>query len=53
MKLYGISAVSDQRIQDPEIMRVNPFCLALGYNEFDFFKENKEHKRCDGCEIEI
>ncbi len=25
----------------------------LGYNEFDFFLENKEYRPCDGCKIEI
>jgi hypothetical protein len=24
----------------------------LGYNEFDFFKENKEYRPFDGCKIE-
>jgi hypothetical protein len=27
-------------------------CL-LGYNEFDFFLENKEYRPFDGCKIEI
>jgi hypothetical protein len=26
---------------------------ALGYNEFDFFLENKEYRPFDGCKIEI
>jgi hypothetical protein len=26
---------------------------ALGYNEFDFFLENKEYNPFDGCKIEI
>jgi hypothetical protein len=25
----------------------------LGYNEFDFFLENKEYRPFDGCKIEI
>ncbi len=25
----------------------------LGYNEFDFFLENKEYSPFDGCKIEI
>jgi hypothetical protein len=25
----------------------------LGYNEFDFFSENKEYRPFDGCKIEI
>ncbi len=25
----------------------------LGYNEFDFFLENGEHRPFDGCKIEI
>ena len=23
----------------------------LGYNEFDFFKENEQYRPCDGCKI--
>jgi hypothetical protein len=30
----------------------NKFCT-LGYNEFDFFLENKEYRPFDGCKIEI
>ncbi len=26
---------------------------ALGYNEFDFFLENKKYRPFDGCKIEI
>ncbi len=25
----------------------------IGYNEFDFFLENKEYRPFDGCKIEI
>jgi hypothetical protein len=25
----------------------------LGYNEFDSFEENKNHRPCDGCKIEF
>jgi hypothetical protein len=30
-------------------------CLlrGVGYNEFDFFLENKEYRPLDGCKIEI
>ncbi len=31
---------------------INGSCK-LGYNEFDFFKENKEYIPFDGCKIEI
>jgi hypothetical protein len=27
--------------------------FTLGYNEFDFFLENKEYRPFDGCKIEI
>jgi hypothetical protein len=26
---------------------------SVGYNEFDFFLENKEYRPFDGCKIEI
>jgi hypothetical protein len=35
----------------PESMGIDD-CL-LGYNEFDFFLENKEYRPCDGCKIEL
>jgi hypothetical protein len=39
-------------------MRLYPTLLwfitcSLGYNEFDFFLENKEYRPFDGCKIEI
>jgi hypothetical protein len=27
--------------------------MSLGYNEFDFFLENKEYRPIDGCKIDI
>ncbi len=32
--------------------KYSPQC-PLGYNEFDFFFENKEYRPFDGCKIEI
>ena len=30
-----------------------PLLSPVGYNEFDFFLENKEYRPFDGCKIEI
>ncbi len=35
-----------------ECVRLHGGC-ALGYNEFDIFLENEEHRPFDGCKIEI
>ncbi len=43
-----------RKINGENSFRIPLFCpWPIGYNEFDFFLENKEYRHFDGCKIEI
>jgi hypothetical protein len=52
-KLTCLEAVQALRKKLPVHRLKNTAACALGYNEFDFFLENKEYRPFDGCKIEI